>query len=453
MSPEYDPTTPKGMKTKAKTGPVQHVAAVPDVLAVSAGAAPTGLPPPGPIGLAAAAVDAADELAGLLVAADDPHRLARVFVRRDHHHPERPTLVSRGVEFLAWDGRLWADVTLEINKPVIGTVRAEFERRNRLDVAAFEALPADERKGKSAPTVRKTSTRLLGDVRLVLGALPEIALPRNTEGPRWLGGDGPWPASEVLAFPGRLVHLPSYAAGEDDFEIKPTPRFFSTTCLPFDFDPMAPEPALWLEFLDQILGTDRQAKDLIQEWFGYCLLPDTSLQKILMLVGPTRCGKGTIGRVLAGLLGPDSVAGPSFATLAGRFGAQSLVGKTLAVVGDARLSGKTDQAALLERLLMISGEDRIEVDIKHRPPWTGTLPTRLMLLTNVLPELRDAAMALANRLLIVQMKNCFLGREDTTLTKKLLVERPGDPALGDRGLAAPERTWPLRSAGVQQDRG
>ena len=152
----------------------------------------------------------------------------------------------------------------------------------------------------------------------------------------------------MLAFPNALVHLPGFAAGNDDDRIEPTPRFFSTHCLPFDFDPMAPAPPRWLEFLHQVLGDDVEAKNLLQEWFGYCLLPDTSQQKILMLVGPTRSGKGTVGRVLAGLLGPESVAGPSFGTLAGQFGAQSLVGKSLAVVGDARLSPQTDYVAILE---------------------------------------------------------------------------------------------------------
>jgi putative DNA primase/helicase len=181
----------------------------------------------------------------------------------------------------------------------------------------------------------------------------------------------------------------------------------------------------WLGFLDQILGDDPQAKDLLQEWFGYRLTADTAQQKILMLVGPTRSGKGTIGRVQAGLLGPENVASLSFSSLPSQFGAESLIGKTLAVAGDARLSGRVDQAALVERLLSISGEDRIAIDRKYRAPWEGTLPTRLMLLSNELPELRDASLALANRLLIVALRRSFLGREDRELTGTLLAERPG----------------------------
>lgn len=144
-----------------------------------------------------------------------------------------------------------------------------------------------------------------------------------------------------------------------------------------------------------------------------------------MVIGPTRSGKGTIGRVLSALLGAENVAGPSFASLATNFGGQSLIGKALAVVGDARLSGRSDQAVIVERLLSISGEDRITVDRKHRLASTGTLPTRLMLLSNEVPELRDASLALANRLLILKLTRTFLGREDTELTSRLMAELPG----------------------------
>ena len=44
---------------------------------------------------------------------------------------------------------------------------------------------------------------------------------------------------------------------------------------------------------------------------------------------------------------------------------------------------------------------------------------------NELPELKDDSLALANRLLFIELKNSFLGKEDKNLTNKLLVELPG----------------------------
>ena len=415
------PTGNVTKKTKTRKATLKKAPAVPSVLDLVATAKPAEPEPPPPIGLVASAIDAADDQAGINVAHDDPHRLARLHLRLAHHHPERPTLACQGGGYLAWDGRLWVDVSGDVDQALVRTTRMEFERQNRLAVAAADAQPAA--KGGKPPSVRKIDTRLIGNIRLALRSL--VAVPTVQERPCWLGGKAPWPAREVMAFPNALVHLPGLAAGVAEYRAAPTPQFFSTRCMGFNFDPSPPPPALWLAFLAQILGDDQEAVELLQEWFGYCLADDTSQQKILMIIGPTRSGKGTIGRVLGGLLGPEGSVGTGFTNLATNFGLQSLIGKAAAILGDARLSWRIDQGTIVERLLSISGEDEITVDRKHLHPWTGKLPTRLVLLSNELPELKDASQALANRLLMVQLEKSFLDKEDPALTAKLLVERPG----------------------------
>jgi putative DNA primase/helicase len=101
-----------------------------------------------------------------------------------------------------------------------------------------------------------------------------------------------------------------------------------------------------------------------------------------------------------------------------------LIGKPLAVVSDARLGGKSDQAVLAERLLSISGEDAITIDRKHQSAWTGRLPTRFMLLSNELPRITDSSGALAGRFIIIVLQNSFYGREDTGLGDRLVTELP-----------------------------
>jgi len=141
-------------------------------------------------------------------------------------------------------------------------------------------------------------------------------------------------------------------------------------------------------------------------------------------VGPRRSGKGTIGRVLRALLGKNNVVGPTFSSFAQNFGLQPLIGKLLAIISDARLSGRTDQAVVVERLLSISGEDNITIDRKYQKSWTGKLSVRLMIMTNELPKLTDSSSALAGRYIILTLKNSFYGEEDHTLTAQLLEELP-----------------------------
>jgi len=235
----------------------------------------------------------------------------------------------------------------------------------------------------------------------------------------WLGTDEDRPAPhEILPCRSLSLYIPTG-------RVTPaTPALFTTNALDFDYDPDAPEPEIWLSFLDELWGDDSQSIELLQEWFGYCLTADTSQHKMLLLVGPKRSGKGTIGRVLRRLIGPDNVAGPTTRSLAGPFGLQPLIGKSLAIVSDARFGGQ-DVATVAERLLCISGEDALTVDRKHLPSVTMRLPTRFMFLANELPRIRDVSGALAGRFLVLQLEKSFFGREDPTLTDRLLTELPG----------------------------
>jgi putative DNA primase/helicase len=145
---------------------------------------------------------------------------------------------------------------------------------------------------------------------------------------------------------------------------------------------------------------------------------------MLLIVGPKRSGKGTIGRVLRRLVGKDNVAGPTISSLGGSFGLQPLIGKSLAIVSDARFSGD-NISAVIERLLCISGEDTLTVDRKFLPSVTMKLPTRFMFLTNELPRMSDASGALAGRFVILRLTHSSYGQEDTTLTEQLMQELPG----------------------------
>lgn len=244
-------------------------------------------------------------------------------------------------------------------------------------------------------------------------------LPATIASPSWLG---PQPeglaANDMLACRSTLLHLPSMR------HYPPSPLFFTVNSLAFNPDPTAPVPSLWLEFLYQLLGEDTQSLELLQEWFGNCLTGDTSQQKMLLMVGPKRSGKGTIARTLTQLIGRGNVAGPTTSSLAGQFGLQPLIGKTLAIVSDARFHGD-NIATVVERLLCISGEDTLTVDRKHMTSVTMKLPTRFMFLTNEFPRLSDSSGALAGRFVILRLTKRFYGNEDTGLSNRLLEELPG----------------------------
>ncbi len=233
-----------------------------------------------------------------------------------------------------------------------------------------------------------------------------------------LGGDVP--PGEIVACSNALLHVATREL------IGHTPRYFNRVAVPFSYDPTHPPPVpqRWLEFLGELWPDDPDSVEALQQWFGYAVSGRTDLHKILLLIGPTRAGKGVIARVLSALLGRGNVAGPTLASLGQNFGLQDLIGKPLAVIADARLGG-ANTSQVVERLLSISGEDMLTLDRKYREPWTGKLPTRFVVISNELPRFGDASGAIARRFVILATSRSWLGQENPRLTDELLTELPG----------------------------
>jgi putative DNA primase/helicase len=362
-------------------------------------------------------------------AADDPHRLARVHLHGHERDAERGGRVPAEdiklrywrQEWHQWDSAAYRVLSAkEVLARLTQAVKSEFDRQYFQRAAQAQA----EADGKKAPPVaQRVTTKLMADVHQALAGL--TLLGREVQPPAWLSGRGPFLAHEVLAAPNALVHLPTFVQGGSVYSCAPTLDFFSFNSLDYDFSPLAPEPREWLVFLRQLWFDEMDNVEALQEWLGYLLTADTRQQKILLLVGPRRSGKGTLARVLRGLVGAANVAGPTLSSLSQNFGLQPLLDKTVAIISDARLGGRTDAAAVAERLLAISGEDAITVDRKNLAAVTAKLQVRFVLLANELPRVNDPSGALASRMILLRLTESWLGREDHQLTERLLAELPG----------------------------
>lgn len=208
-----------------------------------------------------------------------------------------------------------------------------------------------------------------------------------------------------------------------------SPARFNLISLPYAYDPAAACP-LWCRFLDEALPVregvppERQGQQFLREWFGYCISGRNDLEKMASLVGAPRSGKGTAARVLRALLGADNVVAPTLRTMAGPFGEESFIGKSLATLGDVRWNTR-DAADTIDIFLAITGEDAHDVQRKNRTAWHGTLGLRFMVMSNDPPTFNDASGALSIRMIQLAFEQSFVGREDSGLTGKLLEELPG----------------------------
>ena len=353
-------------------------------------------------------------------AADDPHRLAEVYLNKSRVDGFNTLAHWRG-DWYRWNGTAYVMVSDdEIKAAMTAAIKNEFDQLSRV-----EQLPVagDNAEPTRPSRVRKVTTTLVNNAMQALRS--ECFLSSTQEAPFWLDDEERVPANEVLVATNGWVHLPSLIDGKVQLE-ELTPKLFTTAALDYEIDANAGEPKEWLKFLGELWRDDPESIALLQEWFGYNLVPDTRQQKMLLIVGPKRAGKGTIARVLTGLVGQSNVVGPTLNSLAGDFGMSALINKPTAIIADARFSGRAaEQAVVLERLLSISGEDQQSINRKQREFVHTKLPTRFTILTNELPRLNDASAVLASRLMSLQLKQSWFGNEDTGLLERLLQERPG----------------------------
>lgn len=333
-----------------------------------------------------------------------PLDVAREFVRAHHDREETALLRSHRGSFYTWDGQCWIETP-------------DADLRSQIYTWAEPAFYWKPSRDGATPEPWRPTKRKISDVVDALAAA--VHLPSEVTAPCWIHNGESVPAEELIPMRNGLLHIPTRTL------MAHTPGLWAHHALPFEYDPDAPIPQRWLAFMGQLWKNDAESVGALQEAFGYILSADTSLQKMLLLVGPKRSGKGTIGRVLTGLLGAHNVAAPTLAGLSTNFGLSPLINSPLALISDARLSGRSNASVVVERLLSISGEDTITIDRKYLDPWTGRLPTRFVILTNELPRLSDSSGALASRFVILVLKVSFYGEEDPKLTSKLLGEAPG----------------------------
>ena len=74
---------------------------------------------------------------------------------------------------------------------------------------------------------------------------------------------------------------------------------------PEKYDPNAKKRRNWLGFFWQVVNTEDIP--LLQEWFGYCLLPDYRFHYALWVHGEGRNGKGVFDRTIQGIVGKNNV--------------------------------------------------------------------------------------------------------------------------------------------------
>jgi P4 family phage/plasmid primase-like protien len=196
-----------------------------------------------------------------------------------------------------------------------------------------------------------------------------------------------------------------------------SPLDYATFKVGYDYDPTATAP-VWNYALD---STIPEAKEFLQEFFGYCLTHDVQYEIALWLQGYMGSGKSTTITAAETLLG-DRATKLGLADIErSRFALGNLIGKTLAVA--------TEQPAIYmqaSHLLnsLISGE-KITIERKFKDPVDFYPKVKVMWAMNELPRIPDAGNGLFRRVKVIKFPPIDEARRDPEIKEAIKKEGAG----------------------------
>lgn len=197
---------------------------------------------------------------------------------------------------------------------------------------------------------------------------------------------------------------------------------FCTNRLAVNYNPAAQKPVRWLRFLSELL----EPEDIptLQEYLGYCLIPSTKGQKMMMILGRGGEGKSRIGLVLKAMLGCSMNAGSIQKVESNRFARADLENRLLMVDDDMDMNAlpKTNYIKSI-----VTAEAAMDVERKGIQSYQVQLCVRFLCFGNgALSSLYDHSDGFYRRQLILTTRNRPADREDDPfLVEKMCAELEG----------------------------
>ena len=198
-------------------------------------------------------------------------------------------------------------------------------------------------------------------------------------------------------------------------------EYYSTVQINADYDPSAKCPQ-FLEFLSGILPESELP--LVQEIFGYLLIPVNKAQKSFVFVGAPNAGKSTLLSIAQEiLLGSENVSNIPWQNLGDRFNKAELFGKLANIFADLP-SKAIDDGGMFKSL---TGEDYVTAERKNKDPFNFRPYARLLFSCNDIPKnYSDRSDGFYRRLIIIRFnKSVPMEKRDPNLRERVASERNG----------------------------
>ena len=194
---------------------------------------------------------------------------------------------------------------------------------------------------------------------------------------------------------------------------------FCVNRLPVQYEPNAPPPRKWLAFLNDLLEPDDIL--MLQEYMGYCLIPSTKGQKMLIITGRGGEGKSRIGLVMRSLLGRNMNTGSIAKVETNLFARADLEHQLMLVDDDMKLETLPQTNNIKS---IVTAELPMDLEKKGKQSYQGRLYVRFLGLGNgTLNSLYDRSVGFFRRQIILTAKERPDNRvDDPFLAEKMCAE-------------------------------
>ena len=192
-------------------------------------------------------------------------------------------------------------------------------------------------------------------------------------------------------------------------------KHFCRNRLNVSYQKDAPSPVVWLKFVNELLCEDDIPT--LQEYLGYCLIPSTKAQKMLVILGNGGEGKSRIGVVLAKMFGTSAIMNSIEKIETNRFARADLENKLLMIDDDLNTNALPKTNTLKT---IVTAETPLDLEKKSIQSYQGQLYSRFLCFGNgELTALNDNS-------------NGFYRRQIVLYTKTPPEDRKDDPFLSDK---------------------
>lgn len=177
---------------------------------------------------------------------------------------------------------------------------------------------------------------------------------------------------------------------------------YSTIRLPYSYDELAICP-LWEKTLSEIFEGNAQKVSVLQEFFGYCLVPDVRQKKALLLLGESDSGKSTILFILKAIFGKENCSSVPLKHIGHPQYTPMMINKLVNIDTDVSKNAEDFE----EDFKKITSGEEVTCNQKFIETFEFIPKCRMVLAANIFPKITDHSSAFYNRLILIPCDRIF----------------------------------------------